>query len=52
MHHFTRVEDGDARCKLLARSIVNRGAEPQEGGGIDQVWIADPKVYPSIPMPH
>ena len=31
MHHYTRVEGGDART--------------QEGDGIARGWIADPKVY-------
>ena len=31
--------------------VVTGGAEPQEGGGIAQSWITDPKLYPGIPMP-
>ena len=32
--------------------LVSKGAESQEGGGIAGAWIADPNVYPSIPMPQ
>ena len=32
--------------ELPVVTVVTVGTEPQEGGGIAQAWIADPKVYP------
>ena len=34
MHHYTRVEGGDARWKLNCLPVVTGEAEPQEGGGL------------------
>ena len=47
---FNRIECEDAHWKLYWLLIVTGEAEPQEGGGIARAWIADPKVYPGIPM--
>ena len=42
----------DAHWKLDSLPVVTGEAEPQKGGGIARAWIvADPKVYPGIPMP-
>ena len=32
VHHYTRVEDGNANWKLYWLPVINGGAEPQEGG--------------------
>ena len=47
-----RVDGGDARWKLYRLSAVSGGAEHQEGGGIAQAWIVDPKAYPAYQCPN
>ena len=42
MHHYTRVEGGDANSKISLLPVVTGEAEPQEGDGIARAWIADP----------
>ena len=36
--------------KLYRLPVVTGRAEPQEGVGMAQAWIVDPKVHPGIPM--
>ena len=48
---ITRFEGGDVHWKLLV-TCSQQGVELQEGGGIARNWIADPKVYPGIPVPQ
>ena len=48
MHHYIRVEGGDAHWKLYWLPVVTVEAEHQEGGEIVRAWIADPKVYCGI----
>ena len=38
------------RWKLFWLTVVTGGVEPQKGSVITQACIADPKVYPGIPM--
>ena len=50
---FSNVEGGDAGWKFYWLPVVTEGAEPQEGDGINQAWIADIKVkpqYTNVPM--
>ena len=44
MHHYTKVESGNAHGKLLA-TYSHWRSRAQEGGVIAWAWITDPKVY-------
>ena len=49
---FIELKVGTAHWKSYWLTVVIRGAESQEGGGIARVWITDPKVYHGISMPQ
>ena len=42
-----KAEDGK-----IPLATCHSGAESQDGGGIARARIADPKVYPGIPIPQ